>query len=213
MSEAGQRTVGSSVAVILVIWFVVALVSTVVGVFDWYGDSVVSAMLVLAYVLFPIVDFGLLYVCSARFRAFVLSLTLRTVVLVQTVRVIGGVFLILYLMGHLPGLFALPAGAGDVTIGVTAPIVAFVLLSRRPFPRQAFIAWNALGILDLVIAVTLGILCSPTPFGIFAGEISIRPLIRFPLGLIPTFGVPLTLILHLVALLQIKDGRVPLTAT
>ena len=91
-----------------------------------------------------------------------------------------------------------------MAIGVTAPIVALRLLSQRHVPRRAFMAWNILGILDLVVAVTLGMLLSPTPLGILAGEISIRPLIRFPLGLIPTFGVPLTLILHLIALIRVN---------
>src|ERR687898_2615628 len=42
----------------------------------------------------------------------------------HTLRVVGGLFLIVMAQGHLPAAFALPAGLGDIAIGVAAPFVA-----------------------------------------------------------------------------------------
>jgi hypothetical protein len=39
-------------------------------------------------------------------------------------RVAGVVFLLYMAFGHLPGLFALPAGLGDIAAGIGAPLVA-----------------------------------------------------------------------------------------
>ena len=46
-------------------------------------------------------------------------------------RVAGVVFLLYLAFGHLPALFALPAGLGDIAAGVAAPLVAF-RLAREP---------------------------------------------------------------------------------
>jgi hypothetical protein len=133
-------------------------------------------------------------------------LDLRVLTLAQTWRVGGIVFLILHQQGALPGVFAIPAGWGDFAIGITAPIVAWYW--RRPFPSKTFIVWNVLGIVDLVLAVTLGVLASRTPVGILAGDVTTRLMGQFPLSLIPTFFVPLLLILHLISLDRVRKGLV-----
>jgi hypothetical protein len=43
---------------------------------------------------------------------------------VQLYRALGLMFLVLYAVGRLPGAFALPAGIGDVIVGLVAPLVA-----------------------------------------------------------------------------------------
>src|SRR4051812_9650357 len=76
----------------------------------------------------------------------------------HTERVIGGVFLIVMALGHLPAAFALPAGLGDIAIGVAAPFVA-LRLARDPHgagTRTAAVLFNVLGLLDFVVASTLG---------------------------------------------------------
>src|SRR5580704_12241160 len=45
----------------------------------------------------------------------------------HTFRVEGVAFLIIMALGHLPALFALPAGLGDIAAGVAAPLVALRL--------------------------------------------------------------------------------------
>jgi hypothetical protein len=48
----------------------------------------------------------------------------RPPVLIQTFRILGGVFLVRYFQGELPGVFAIPAGVGDVLTGLFALLVA-----------------------------------------------------------------------------------------
>jgi hypothetical protein len=182
-------------AAVLVAWFLLALGGSLLGVFD--SEPRPPIPLGLAVVV-PVAVFVFCYLTSARFGQFVSSLDLRVLTLAQTFRVVGIVFVILYLQGALPGVFALPAGWGDFAIGITAPLVAWYW--KRPFPRKTFVVWNVLGSLDLVGAVTLGVLASATPVGVFAGDVTTRLMGQFPLSLIPTFFVPLLLIFHLIAL-------------
>jgi hypothetical protein len=63
----------------------------------------------------------------------------------------------------LPSGFALPAGLGDVAIGLAAPWVANNLLVGKPYAIKAARLWNYLGIFDLVLAITMGVTHSNTP--------------------------------------------------
>ncbi len=183
-------------------WFLLTLGGSLLGVFDSQPRPPIP--LGLAAVV-PVAVFLASYLASARFREFVFSLDLRALTVAQTWRVAGIVFVVLYFLGALPGVFALPAGLGDFAVGVTAPLVAWYW--KRPFPYRTFIVWNVLGSLDLVTAVSLGVLASATPVGVLAGDVTTRLMGQFPLSLIPTFFVPLLLIFHLISLRRVRGFR------
>src|SRR5229473_268043 len=104
----------------------------------------------------------------------------------------------------LPGIFAWPAGLGDMAIGVTAPLVLAALLRRPGFAAgKSFVAWNLSGILDLTVAVSIGALV-PLLAPNFYGAVSTAPMTQLPLVLVPTYLVPTFLILHLTALFQAR---------
>jgi hypothetical protein len=146
---------------------------------------------------------------SASFRQFVLSLDLRLITAIQAWRWAGLGFLSLYAYGVLPGVFALPAGLGDMAIGVTAPWALLALLHRPGFAASAtFVRWNLLGILDLALALSLGTVSAALSTGA-AGEISTAPMATLPLLLIPAFLVPLFLMLHIAALMQSRQATRP----
>jgi hypothetical protein len=192
-------------AVIAVLsWFLLALGCSVFGVFDSQDQPPLTLG---AAAIVPVLVFGIGYLRSDAFRQFVLGANPRLLVLAQTWRIGGVVFLILHHRGLLPGVFALPAGWGDIAIGATAPLVAWAMGSRRGLPTPVFVTWHMLGMLDLVMAVTLGILASASPVGILAGDVTTALMGTFPLSLIPTFFVPLLLILHLIALGQVHQRR------
>jgi hypothetical protein len=195
------RGVRSLTVATVAVWFLLALGGSLLGVFD--SEPRPPIPLGLAAVI-PVALFVFCHLTSARFRQVVSSLDLRILALAQTWRVGGVVFLLLYLQGAMPGVFALPAGWGDVAVGITAPLVAWYW--KRPFPRKTFVAWNVLGGLDLVTAVSLGVLASATPVGVLAGEVSTRLMGQFPLSLIPTFFVPLLLIFHLISLIRVREA-------
>ena len=102
-------------------------------------------------------------------------------------------------------MFAWPAGLGDVLAGVLAPVVA---IAYRRGPREnadLVTAWNLFGLADLVVAVTMGFLCSP-PFQLLAFDLPNELISRFPLVLVPVFIVPLSVLLHLASLTKLRRG-------
>lgn len=183
----------------LSLWFLAMLAAGLAGVFS-QGDPPRPPVPLGAVALVPVLAFLGALAASSTVRRFVGALDLRILTLAQAPRVIGGVFVVLWALGRLPAGFALPAGLGDLLVGVTAPLVASFVVPRLPARRRLYVAWAAFGILDLAVAVTLGVLHSPTSVGVLAGPVTTAPMGTLPLSLIPTFLVPLALILHVAAL-------------
>jgi hypothetical protein len=123
-------------------------------------------------------------------------------------RVEGVVFLLYLALGHLPALFALPAGLGDITTGLAALPVARRL--ARGTGRRAALRLTAFGLTDLTLALILGAL---TAF-VLAITPSGAPITELPLALIPTAVVPLLFVLHITSVSVLaKTGPAPSTAT
>jgi hypothetical protein len=152
----------------------------------------------------PLGLFLLGYQAVRPLREFVLSADLRLIVGIQAWRWAGFGFLALYTYNVLPGIFAWPAGLGDMAIGMTAPLVLAALLRRPGFAAgKSFVAWNLSGILDLTVAVSIGALVPLFAPSLY-GAVSTSPLAQLPLVLVPTYLVPTFLILHLTALFQAR---------
>jgi hypothetical protein len=152
----------------------------------------------------PIAIFFAVYWLSRTFRALVLGLDLRFATAIQAWRFAGLGFIALYTYGVLPGLFAWPAGLGDIAIGLTAPWVMQALQRRPEFAASKwFVIWNLLGILDLISAIGTGTASSLLAVGA-AGEVTTAPMAQLPLVLVPAFFVPIFFTLHVAALLQAR---------
>jgi len=189
MTRYGKLTVG-----LIGAWFVLSFTASALHLYRTGPNAPPLAFGLAA--LTPIVVFLVWFATSKGFRQFTMSLNPRILTLVQSWRVNGFVFLVLAAYGILPAMFALPAGWGDIAIGATAFFVALKLAS--PNRRTFFIVWQVLGIADLVTAVTLGTLARLIdPHGI-----PTNPMNVLPLSLIPTFAVPLFLILHVICIVQ-----------
>lgn len=151
---------------------------------------------------------GTLVVLLAAGRLPVIHRSLSTtdnqarLLLPHTFRIAGLAFVLMMALGMLPALFALPAGLGDIAVGISAPFVARKLANGDGHRRAVW--FNALGIVDLVVAVSLGAL---TGFQLVHVTPAADAISEFPLVLIPTTAVPLLLALHITSLRQLLRAR------
>jgi hypothetical protein len=118
----------------------------------------------------------------------------------QTFRIVGAASLAAAAVSPLSLLFAVPAGLGDTATGVAAPFVARRL--ARGNGRRATIWFNVFGLADLVVAVIAATLARR-----LMGDQSIEPLRLLPLVLVPTFGVPLAMAMHIISLGRLLPRR------
>ena len=122
----------------------------------------------------------------------------------HTFRIVGILFLIAMVLGDLPAVFALPAGLGDIAIGVSAPFVARRLAREQDY--EGAVRFNLLGIIDLVVALTIGFLAGLGPWRLLDVTPSTDALALLPLALVPTTAVPLSIALHIVSLRRLRDA-------
>jgi hypothetical protein len=117
-------------------------------------------------------------------------------------RVVPGVaFLVLLTQGALLWAFAGPGGVGDVAVAVTAPLAAWAAKRPGRGARAGYAVWSALGFADLANVVVHGALCTR------ADPASMHLLRELPLGLLPTFAVPLTFAAHILAFRRLRLAR------
>ena len=180
----------------LTVWYLAVIF---LGRLDFFAARPLFAPnIFLAFILLAIAIKKLL--SSSKLQSFFESVPLNWIMSVQTFRVMGVGFLSLYYMKLLPGEFAIPTGLGDIAIGITAPIVAFLYTLGKSYSKKIAILWNYAGIFDLLMAITLGMLTYSKPFQFLPTEIPNDPIALFPLIIIPVFAVPLSIILHLFSL-------------
>jgi len=127
--------------------------------------------------------------------------TIRLLSWPHAFRVAGVALVISMWQGHLPALFAIPAGLGDIAVGVAEPRLTRRV--RAGHARRATQWFNILGLADLVTAMALGGL---TAYGIVHVSPANSSLGQMPLALIPTVGVPTLLALHILTLRRLPSA-------
>ena len=184
---------------VLFAWLAATLILAWSGVFETALNQPFPYIAVA--IMLPILAGALLIRHSESVKSMIDAVPQSQLVAVQFYRVVGATFLVLYATGRLPSVFALPAGWGDVFVGITALLVAFESMQNRG--RALVAMWNWFGIADLVVAVGTGFLSAPTRFQIFSLDAPNTMIGSFPLVMIPIFAVPISFILHLASLTKL----------
>ncbi len=109
----------------------------------------------------------------------------RILIAIQIVRFIGLALIPGLQSGALPATFVIPATVGDSLTAITAPLVAFALGRGGVKTWGVAIVWNALGLADLLNAVSLGSLTGSTAY-LVANDAPIL------------FGVTFAVVLHII---------------
>lgn len=190
----------STVAVFLIAWVSIAWTLSVRGVLVSPANAGVLAAAI--HILLPIILLaaGALAILtrSKTIISVVDAAPLWWLVAFQAYRITGFLFVRLWANGFLPGYFALPAGIGDTLTGIFAIGVAVSFWRQTPWARRFAYAVNIFGLADLVNAVSMGMLtAAKSPAGM-------SPILVYPLSIVPTFGVPLAVIMHCLSLWQLK---------
>ncbi len=120
----------------------------------------------------------------------------------QVIRLIGFVWVLEYWRGNLPGVFAHPAGWGDMLVGIIA-LSVLIRYRNQEIPYGAVILVFTVGITDFVSAFFFGFTSSATPFQLFAFD-QPNQVLLYPTGLIPLFLVPYAVIFHILSITEMQ---------
>jgi hypothetical protein len=198
-----RRRLGVWLAIVVpyTLWLAVIWSAAINGVFR-PGYSTLP--LVPVAIFLPIVVGVPILLRSKRIGEVLDAMPTSWLVGLQVYRILGGIFLVGWARGVIPGLFALPAGIGDVTTGLLALPVAYSLASRNGDAARAGIAWNIFGLVDFTVAVGIGLATAPGPFQLIVPSIPNTGVGLYPTVLIPAFAVPSSILLHVLSLRQLR---------
>lgn len=157
----------------------------------------------------PLLTVGVLALSSQRVRGALLAVPMPLLIGLNSLRVLGVLFLLLALNGRLSGPFPYIAGLGDIITGAFAlPLALSLARSHRPSPA-VIRNWNLFGALDLVVAVSLGITsASGSPLQLIHAGVGSEAMQYLPYCLVPTVLVPFYLITHAIVAAQLRAPRV-----
>ena len=190
------RLPGAAVLVATV-WLILAIAAGATGFFlrlPFPGPQLIILGLVVLTLVAGLVP--------SRLRAWIDAVPLRVLVGVNATRFVGIAFLVLAAQGQMNQVFADRAGWGDIATATLAIALVVTWAPITPPRRLLLHAWNALGFVDLVIAV--GTATAVTLTGATPG---VERLLTLPLSIVPTFLVPLFLSNHVFMFRRLVRGN------
>ncbi len=198
-----ERNQHAIIGLILLAWFGIVLGLSLSGTFvpptgELPLNLLLSGLLTLGL-------FTLAYRTLPVFRAYVLNLDMRLLILLHSWRMLGLGFVMLYVVDQLPMLFAYLAGFGDALAAIGAIVVGYLLFIRRAGVSVKLISrWNTFGLVDFIIAVSVGVMTQTK--GILASTTGVDSdlMTVFPFVIIPAFLVQVFTLTHIIIYLQLN---------
>lgn len=197
----GRRAVRLGTGAFIGVWFLAALALAPAPGSVLRQDPFSVTPLIPLFALVPVGAAGVTFWRSPTFRRALDAASVPAIIGLQVYRTVGVTFLVLLALGEVPAHFALPAGWGDIAVGVAAPWVALALARGSQGARFAAVAWNAVGLLDLVVAVGMGTgVLAPLVMPELGSRVPPAAVMGvFPTFLVPAFTVPISVMLHVAA--------------
>jgi hypothetical protein len=201
LTPGQRRLTWLAVMVPFTLWAAIAWTAAINGVFRLGGSAL---PLLPVAILLPVIVGTPVLLVSKRVGQLLDAMPMTWLIALQIYRIFGSQWLVYWLRGVLPGLWALPAGAGDVLTGLLAVPAAIALAAGTAEGRKAAILWNIFGLADVAVAIALGMTMSPGPFQLIVPDGPSMAIDTFPNVLTPAFVVPSSILLHVLSLRQLR---------
>ena len=188
MTAKQSGMVRTGILLFYLLWLAYASVLALTGVFD--VNALPPRVMALTFVPLLVILFGIVG-NTGLFKKLLRSMSLESMVFMHVFRVEGIFFLLLAWYKILEPGFAISAGVGDILTAIVAIPVARAVAKNKSWSGKAVIAWNILGIMDIVTLMTIatvGAIKSQAPGG---GEMT-----TFPFSWFPAFAPATILFLH-----------------
>ncbi len=182
---------------ITLIWFAIVMGLSLNGYFET-PDGVLPIKMPIFFMIPPIL-FVLALTLSNNVARWADRIDITTLTSLQSWRVMGFTFLILWALGALPLVFALLSGFGDVATGVYAAFATVKVSQRKDGWQATARRVIYMGSVDFAVAVATGLLSAAGYLKLYEGEVSAHLMVAYPMVMFPVFIVPAFIILHILA--------------
>lgn len=190
------------IIICLVAWLALQTVLTLKGVYNTDATAMPPRIIIVG-VFPPLLTIVLLFATKAG-RQVVDSLSLPALTWLHVVRIPVEIVLFwLFLYRAVPQFMTFEGRNFDIVAGITAPIMAYVGVSKGKLKMTALLIWNVVCLGLLFNIVINAALSAPSPLQQFAFNQPNVAILNFPYSWLPTCIVPLVLFSHLAAIRQL----------
>ncbi len=190
------------ILLLLIGWLILQAVLTLKGVY--YQDlEVLPPRLLLFGILPNIVLIALLFL-TQNGRRFIDSLSMEKYTYLHVVRIpVEFVLLWLSLSKVIPESMTFEGWNYDIAMGISAPLVGYLVFRRKTLGKRFLLIWNVLGVVLLTNVVVIALLSAPFPLQQLAFDQPNIGVLYFPFSLLPNFVVPAVMLGHFVSIRQL----------
>jgi len=184
----------------LIIW--AAFVTT------WSASGIMANFSNFPFNFLPVIAIPLIIVLILTFspamRDVLSFIPQEKIIRLQSFRFFVEILLWLLFIGNvLPVQMTFEGRNFDILAGISAPLIAWLLI-RRKISSNALVIWNIVCLLLLINIVTIAILSTPSPIRVFMSDPANTIVAYFPVSWLPGFLVPLAYTLHFFSLRQLS---------
>jgi hypothetical protein len=209
----------SATVILTIVWFYIAtksktflllaigwvVVQTILGLSGIYRDAEAMPPKLILFGVAPAMLVIVVTFLTARGRAFIDRIDLKTITYMHSIRIpVEIVLALLFHQGFVSVLMTFEGTNFDMFSGITSPIVAYFAFRAGQQHKKLLFGWNILCLILLLNVVITAALAISSPFQQLAFDQPNVAIMYFPFNLLPTFVVPVVLFAHLVALRRLS---------
>lgn len=141
---------------------------------------------------------------SNRVTALLHEIPASWLVYIQSFRVLMEIFLwLLFIKNIIPVQMTFEGINYDILSGLSAPLIAYYVLSVNKWPRIVALLWNFAGLLLVTNIFIVALLSTPSPMRQFFNEPANTVVAYFPFVWVPAFIVPFAYLMHVLSIKQL----------
>lgn len=186
-----------TVGMLTLLWFIIQLFAGYFGFYTFIDEhperipTLAGPPLVLILVL----------TLHPKMNNWIKGLDLKYLTLIHTVRIPVELCLYyLFLAKAIPVEMTFEGRNYDILAGISAPIIWWIAVKRKPMKRKILLWWNVLCLGLLLNIVITAVLSLPLPYQVFGMEQPNVAILYFPFNWLPSVVVPLVMFSHLIAI-------------
>lgn len=183
-------------ATLVLLFYLFYLAGVLLLQINGYFNAVSLPPRIIVLTTLPLLAFYLLVIHQTKFyKKLVQNTPLAAWVQLHLFRLIGGFFLVLWVLDTLPKTFALIAGTGDIITALSSLFVASAIRQNKSYAKRLTWLWNTFGLLDILATSFTAVLL--TKWNIETGTMGVDILTTFPYCFIPAFAPATIIFLHI----------------
>lgn len=200
----GYTTTVVTWIVAMLVWLVLVIYAGRRGFFLKHTRWLSNLVGVVVVVAFATAMFGSIPAAREGLARAAAATTDRELASIHILRLLAIGTIIKYLQRQLPLHFVVLGSLPDFLFAVSAVVVTF-LAGDGSLGQEFLFAWHSIGFSLFLGAGISMFLSVPSPFRIYHGDVDASIVFRFPMLLAPNFTVPLFMLAHAFALVNLIE--------